>query len=162
MIPPLLKPCEAKETADKGLEIWDDMCKSLNIKHFLVGGTCLGFYRDGGYIKGDGDVDTGIILSSHDDVTKLLEKLKEKGFDGGYGRDDEVGRVLFDILYGFNEANLKFLKSFDTVTYNGREYNVPHPVEEFLTLHYGNWKTRGGTHARRLASYHAVMVFPKV
>lgn len=35
---------------------------------------------------------------------------------------------------------LKTYKKFDTVTYKGRVYNVPHPVEEYLKIWYGNWR----------------------
>ena len=45
---PLTNPYDAKERSDKLLEDWDDVCIELNIPHFLVLGTCLGFHRDKG------------------------------------------------------------------------------------------------------------------
>ena len=131
---------EYKVLADKGLVIWDDACNELGLKHFLFHGTCLGMYRDGVYIKND-DVDVGV-LCSDDDFLNLIEKLKEKGFvelacASTFG--DDVICMKFDILNRYHPSELKFLKTFDTVTYKGRVYNVPHPVEDYLELHYGDY-----------------------
>lgn len=126
----MVAPCEVEEAADRGLEAWDDACNSLNITHFLVLGTCLGIYRDGGYIKGDHDIDVGV-LCSDSDVSKLTEKLVEKGFV------KLPGGILFDVLYKFHPSEDKFLKSFDAVAYKGRTYEIPQPVDEYLKLHYG-------------------------
>jgi len=36
---------------------FDDVCKELNIKFYLLQGACLGLYRDGKFIKNDTDID---------------------------------------------------------------------------------------------------------
>jgi len=130
-----------KEVADRCLEFWDDACNSLNITHFLALGTCLGFYRDGGYIKGDHDIDVGVLCSGSD-LSKLAEKLVEKGF---VSKKIQRTRdfMYFTILSRFHPSEEKFLKSFGTVTYKGRTYKIPHPIDEYLKLHYdhlGDWR----------------------
>jgi len=35
---------------------------------------------------------------------------------------------------------IRTYKKFDKVTHNGRVYNVPYPVEEYLRMRYGNWR----------------------
>lgn len=139
----LLFPCEAKEKADKVLREWDDVCKELKITHFLTEGTCLGLFRDKGYIEGDNDIDVGV-LCTRDTRKKLTRKLREYGFE--VGRKLEKTQhfhkygILLDVRFRFGSRK-RFLASFDKVYYNSRFYNVPHPVEEYLEARYGNWRT---------------------
>lgn len=135
-IDPFLMP----EIADKLLNQYWGIAESLKIKTFLLEGTCLGFVRDGGYIIGDNDIDVGILNG----LEELSKELVKNGFiskqssqkSQHFVKDD----ILLDIWSGFN--NQKFLQSFDKVTYNGREYDVPHPVEEYLKSFYGDWKIK--------------------
>lgn len=127
--------------ADKILKEWDEICKDLNIPHFLYLGTCLGFYRDGGYIKNDEDIDVGI-LGGEKNVEKLAEKLIQHGFtteDEYKNKHWYKNGIMLDIWSYFAEFQ-DFLESFDEVRYKGRVYNIPHPVEEYLEKEYGNWK----------------------
>lgn len=149
----VVNPCDEKAVADKILEEWDDVCNRLGIKHFLLWGTCLGFYRDKGYIKNDDDIDVGV-LGSENDFKRLIEELLKKGFWGqGFGPKQEYKKnskypmhhlwkhnMLLDIYFSFYSGD-RFLKSFDTVTYHGRVYNVPHPIEQFLKWKYDDWRT---------------------
>lgn len=141
----LLKyPYEYKELADKILEDWDDACKDLNIPHFVFMGTCLGFHRDKGYIESDSDIDVGV-LCGPDILEELLLALNEKGIGGG-GRlacSINVGRnsVLLDIWHKFGPLHQAYLKKFDTITYEGRTYNTPFPLEGYLEFTYVDWKT---------------------
>lgn len=136
-----LNPFNAKEVADKILEEWDDICKELNIPHFLWLGTCLGFYRDGGYIEGDEDLDVGVLVDNQG-RKKLAEKLVKHGFtteQEPYKNKHWHKNGIFLDIWSFFHDWTEFLESFDQVTYKGRIYNVPHPVEEYLEKEYGNW-----------------------
>jgi len=142
-----IHPSRAQKTAEKVLTIFDETCTNLNIPYFLRAGTCLGFYREGKHIEWAGDIDVGVICV---EIQELWEELKKRGFWVGFGKAVAVRRVLVDIGYVFNEYKLKYLKSFDTVTYKEKEYNVPHPVEEYLEYRYGsNWTIpRAGSNSK--------------
>jgi len=139
----LIPPYENKELADKILEDWDDTCKSRNIPHFVFLGTCLGFYRDKGYIPTDTDLDVGVLCNSHE-FEELVKALIQKGIlhGGGLTHNINMGRksVLLDIWHTFGPLHQSFLQKFDTVAYNGRNYNTPSPIEKYLEFAYGNWK----------------------
>ena len=68
-----------KETADAILEEFDDVCKSLDINYCLVFGTCLGFYRDKGYVAGEHDLDL-MPMCSDDKFVKLIQTLQRRGY----------------------------------------------------------------------------------
>lgn len=140
----LINPYEAKEITDKILEDWDDACKSLNIPHFVFMGTCLGFHRDGGYIKSDTDLDVGV-LCSPDTLKELFKALREKEIkqEGWMICNVNVqrGHVMLDIWHIFGPLHMAFLTKLDTVTYNGRTYNTPSPPEGYLEFAYNDWRT---------------------
>ncbi len=125
-----------EELANEGLVIWDETCTLLSIKHFLVHGTCLGIYRNGGRIPGD-DIDVGVMCSENE-FFNLIRKLKERGFvELARAREISGIKMKFDLLNRYHPSELVFLETFDTVNYRGRAYNIPHPVEDYLELHYG-------------------------
>jgi len=144
---PHIEPSRLKKVADKVLEEFDDVAKSLNIKHFLVLGTCLGMVRDKGYIEGDHDIDLGL-LCNEDELKTLYNKLIQRGFI--HGSNGTIGNfhlykdnIMLDVYpppHGIRDQ--PFFKTFNTISYNGRTYNVPHPVEDYLEYHYGNWRVR--------------------
>lgn len=130
---------DAKERADKVLEEWDDICKELNVDHFLILGTCLGFVRDKGYIKEDHDIDVGVRPENFSAVSR---QLVARGFilvdNLGYGAHFWKDHIWLDVL---TSTGNKFLTAFDKVSYNGRIYDIPHPVEQYLEFQYGkDWK----------------------
>ena len=141
---PLTNPYDAKERSDKLLEDWDDVCIELNIPHFLVLGTCLGFHRDKGYIESDSDLDVGV-LCDPPIVKELIAGLLKKGIAYGgslavninFGRDN----ILLDIWHKFGPLHQAFLKKFDTIEYEGRTYNTPSPIEGYLEFLYVDWRT---------------------
>ena len=134
-----------KMLADKVLEDFDDLCKSLELRYCLVGGTSLGFYRDGGFILWDDDMDVWIDCDPVKDgrFYVMLDRLVELGFtffsdNHRFCRDN----TWLDIWKGdYREGVLPFLESFDAVVYNGRTYNLPHPIEGYLEYKYGDWRT---------------------
>jgi len=134
-----IDPFKIPDTADKLLNEYWDIAEALGIKTFLYFGSCLGFVRGDIYIIGDNDIDVGI-LSGLDELTAELVK---NGFINrrSYGKNRHFLKygMLLDIYFKFHDQ--KYLQSFDKVTYKGRDYNVPHPVEEYLEARYGDWKT---------------------
>jgi len=153
-----------KENADQVLEEWDNACRALGIEHFLVFGTCLGMVRDKGYIKGDHDIDVGI---RKQDFMKLHNQLLKNGFTSTgehqtlswiheHFNPDAIEKIAWgthikffkyditlDVWIGliYDSHHKNFLDSFDKVIYEGREYNVPHPVEDYLKTKYGEtWR----------------------
>ena len=140
----LINPHDAKETADKILEDWDEVCTRLNISHFLFMGTCLGFYRDKGFIESDSDIDVGV-LCSPERFKDLVENLAEKNIKGKgrLANNINIGRehVLLDIWHVFGPLHMAFLTKLDTITYEGRTYNTPGPIERYLEFTYYDWKT---------------------
>lgn len=137
-----------KLSADKALFEFAKVADELGITWFLYLGTCLGMVREGSYIEGDNDIDLGVI-SDKETLGKFFAGLELRGFMRGstflnpggernqhFRRDD----VLIDIFYTFKHETKPFLLSFDRVTYQGRELSVPHPVEEYLSSEFGDWR----------------------
>ncbi len=143
-----------KIKATKVLEDWDDVCEELKITHFLIYGTCLGFHREGDFIPFDNDIDVRV-MCNQDKWHKLIEQLASRGIlqgsnPAGYvfsrdsislniERSEKVGTMIHDD--GNEWPTLPLYHTLDTVEYNGREYKMPHPVEEYLKKRYGkDWK----------------------
>jgi len=134
-----IDPFKIPEIADKLLNEFWAIAEALDTKPFLYYGTCLGFVRGGGYSYADNDIDVGVMK----DFGILSETLIHNGFE----RKKKFRRnchflkygILLDIFFIFIDQ--QFLQSFDEVVYKGKSYNVPHPVEDYLALRYGDWKT---------------------
>ena len=142
----MVNPCDAKEEADAVLRLLSSTVSSLNLSLVLMHGTCLGLIRDQDFIDYDNDIDVAI-LSNFQECTEeekriLSEKLLQKGFKhpgSGLLSGAEhwwMHSILICIQWKFNWMEQIYLKSFDTVTFNGKTYNVPHPVEEYLAKQY--------------------------
>jgi len=134
-----INPCSASDVADKVLNEYWDIAESLGIQSFLCFGTCLGFVRDRGYVTNDNDIDIGILGGLED----LTAKLVKNGFmhRRSYGKNRHFLKdgILLDIWFKFSCT--KFLQFFNRIEYKGRFYEIPHPVEGYLTARYGDWKT---------------------
>lgn len=132
-------PFKIPEFADKLLNEYLDIAEDLGIQTFLIDGVVLGLIRDGTpYIEADNDIDVGIF----GDFEKFKIELVKNGFicKRVWGNNGHFLRynILFDVFFAFHDK--KFLQSFDKVEYKGRDYNVPHPVEDYLKERYGDWK----------------------
>lgn len=139
----IIDPFKIPKIADKLLNEYWDIAEDLNIKTFLIYGTCLGFVRDGGYIERDNDIDVGIL----GEIGELEIKLTENGFVKKRKWPPTnyhflKYNVLLDIFTGFEEPYWRYFKSFDKVIYKDRIYNVPHPVEGYLKTLFGDWEIR--------------------
>lgn len=154
----MVNPYKVRELANKLLESWDDICNELEIPHLLIYGTALGFYRDKGYMKHDNDVDLRLVCNK-DKWVNFKERFIAKNHlrvtypvGCSFWLDLPEGSLLFSIerspIVGLiiHDTGQEFLvpalyHKFDTVEYNGRKYNVPSPIEEYLEIRYGkDWR----------------------
>ena len=145
----MIPPSNDVEHADEILDTFHGVCIDLGVTYFLYGGTALGFYRDGRYITLDNDLDLGVI-STPEEFIRMKQGMEREGFvvDGvnHYWRHN----ILTDIRGGKDywgpepslyECVIPYTSQFDTVTYKGRKYNIPHPIEQHLICLYGpNWR----------------------
>lgn len=140
----VIEPCKIPDTADKILDEFFQITKELGIQACLGYGLCLGFYRDGGYIPGDNDLDVyALVPMSH---KPLLESLNKHGFKEGASHGALANnthfyrdQILLDIYFRMPE---KFKFPFDIVQYKEKKYPMPNPVEEYLSKCYSNWKVK--------------------
>lgn len=154
----LINPYTVQEIADKLLASWDDICNELEIPHLLIYGTALGFYRDKGYIKHDNDVDLRLVCNKEKWVSFRERFIAENHLRATHSSgcyfnlDLPEGILLFCIerspivglmIHDTGEEYLvpALYHKFDTVEHNGRKYNVPSPIEEYLEIRYGkDWR----------------------
>jgi hypothetical protein len=73
-------PYYSKDGADEGVRKFDLVMKSLDIKYLALGGTALGWKRDGSYIKDDNDIDFGVSSKYKDRLGRILISLRKQGF----------------------------------------------------------------------------------
>lgn len=137
----------------------------LEIKYFLIAGTFLGAVRDKGFISWDWDVELGVFSEEViNKMDKLIPKIENLGFKiNKYSSNlsnlkiDFFGELPYETtsytLQGWTHnqnkkifwrnkfkvpekffMNLKYIKLF------GKDHLSPYPIEEYLTLNYGNWK----------------------
>lgn len=76
-----INPSDDIPRADEVLNEFSKIVSDNNLDYFLLHGTALGFYRDSGYIKGDSDIDVGMILNNHKDYVNFVSSLIESGFE---------------------------------------------------------------------------------
>lgn len=138
-----------KASADRALFEFADVADKLGITWFLGWGTCLGMVRDGGYVEGDNDIDLGVI-GTKETLRELFRQLVGDGFKEGktfLNPGNELNRhfykhgVLLDVFFAFRDDTKPFLTAFDKVAYRSRQFNLPSPVNEYLKLEFGDWKT---------------------
>jgi len=140
----------------------------LKVPFFLTHGALLGAYREGDFIKYDGDIDLDIfeeIFLSNYDI--ICEKLIDKGFivRGKRIKDKkkkgtkvhlfrnkeqiELRGIYLDPKYKKNKYRLtnvfQYLRKFhnnpDTITFKGVTFMTPGPIEDFLVYCFGkNWR----------------------
>ena len=64
----------------KVLEDFLSACGPLGIRPFLLRGTLLGYYREGGLVKNDYDIDLGLLEQDFQKIEALKDALAKKGF----------------------------------------------------------------------------------
>ena len=157
----MVNPYDAKGKADEVLRLLKSTVEVCFFNLVLLRGTCLGFVRDRDFIEKDNDIDIGI-LSNNQECTPqeklfVTKKLLKSGFihpgsgmlsgqEHWWAHNDCILiciRWVFDIPNTPSFSQLRFLQSFDQVEYNEESYNVPHPVEDYLTYFYSPEKWGG-------------------
>jgi len=140
-----IDPFEQVDIADNVLNEVFRTTERLKVKAFLMYGTCLGFIRDGGYIKGDNDLDIGVICRKKK-MKKLIRRLMKNGFTqrGRFWRYRNNIHVYKDrILIDFYFCKSgEFYSSLEYVQYKGKKYPVPCPVKQYLSACYSNWEKK--------------------
>jgi len=146
----------------KTLFKFDDICKELGITYYLLQGTCLGIVRDGNLIPGDTDIDLFVDCNKKK-LIELFKKCEENKlephnvcfsniFENAKG--EEINRHIktsnywLDVYFKMLDDRKPFMKKGATVKFAGRIFNVPNPVDEYLTLEFGDWKVKCGQKSR--------------
>ena len=63
------------------LEIFIDICEEHGLKYYLIGGSCLGAVRHGGFIPWDDDIDVGMPREDYERFSAIArERLPKELF----------------------------------------------------------------------------------
>ena len=155
-----------KEEAVKNLRDIKSILDELKIPFWLDGGTCLGAYRDKDFCDGDED---DIDLCCYFDYIKfkdiIIEKAIEKGLELYHNWKMEIaikrngskidlffykknGNEYFSHLYSGDTivswcvVPAHFYENLEPIKFYNMDFQVPSPIEEYLTFKYGDWKTK--------------------
>lgn len=156
-----------------GEEVLLDVASILRycrIQFFLIMGTALGAYRDGGFVPLESDIDIGILYENlHPKCSLLMQELKLNDFKyravsepfdsirsfkikrGGI-KVDLVSYVLCEDKRFCTNAKLQgnyaivhdrsLLETYQEVVLFNQTFLVPSPIERYLELEYGpDWRT---------------------
>lgn len=150
----------------KNIEVFrlvNDTLRSLDLKYWIEGGTCLGAIREGDFISFDLDIDFSIW--NVENRNRVHDALLRAGFtlhktygtfERGYEESFVKNGVKVDTYYfyesgdfwyhgaGVGQRLLRFFPKrifteLKEIDFYGKTF-VPGRVEEFLTLRYGNWR----------------------
>lgn len=156
---------EIKDQAVQNLKDIKSILDELKITFWLDGGTCLGAYRDKDFCDGDED---DIDICAWDNqlflVDKIISMAVERGFELHHKWELEItlkrGESRIDIF--FNRKNksdaythlydgdriakyvvipVHFYERLEPIKFYDMDFLVPSPIEDYLTLKYGDWKT---------------------
>lgn len=155
-----------KEQAIQNLKDIKAILNELGIIFWLDFGTLLGAYRDKDFCEGDeDDVDLGLWYKNKSKLNDIIKRAEDKGFSVLHNWKNEVtlgrgdsrvdlffyhrnGEEAYTNLYTIKDevanyvvvpANL--IENYQTINFFKEEFLVPSPVEEYLKVKYGDWKT---------------------
>ena len=155
------KPFFDMYVAEEALVIINNIFKKVNLRFFLIFGTCLGAVRDKSFIKYDTDIDLGIYKLDKNKLILAIEELIEKdNFEiskisilnesitivykniiidiGLFHKKDNY--YIYNDFYE-NKMPQEFLDRLEKVKFLGKNFNVPFTGERYLKYQYGkNWE----------------------
>ena len=96
---------------------------ALGMYFWLDGGTCLGAYKENGFLESDFDVDVGIFGEDDKKVPQIIEDLKKEGFGYFHLKEHPCGEgkqiscikhgISLDIFFYYRRANKRWRLMFD-------------------------------------------------
>lgn len=147
-----------KHIAFENLKVVAEIMNQSGLKWGPVLGTLLGIVRDNDFITWDEDIDLYVMEEDKENFLPLLFEFQNAGFDvirnwrGGlvsimrngeyidfYYMKDLGGRVRCAVGDAFIFE--KYLTDTIPWDFKGVTLNVPREYDEFLTFHYGDWRT---------------------
>jgi len=154
-----------KRQATKNLLDIKTILDELKIVFWLDAGTLLGAYRDKDFCDGDeDDIDLctwenylplldEIIIRAEDLGFNLLHRWEleiciERGgsridlfFNRKNGMEAYTHIYAEDIIHKYVVIPVRYYEVLEPITFKGGSFLTPSPVEDFLTLKYGDWQT---------------------
>lgn len=140
--------------------------ESIGVKYQVTDGTALGFYREGGFIPYDTDLDIDILANGVD--IKAIQELFENKLHMTIGRKMsykgkiqqlayyDVNEVIFDMIFWYQNGEncymrypesplcilkTKYFENSYMYEFEGKKYPLHAPIEEWLVDRYGkDWK----------------------
>jgi len=138
----------------------DKLLKELKIEYFLSCGTALGLYRDGDFIPWDDEIDIDI---PSEIFVPNIEEIKEKFLNNDFiaratnrGQTSKMSvfkkgvKVAMGAIYdnkkgyrcdSYQKFPIKFYENAVQFEFEGANFTLPGPLDEYLTFYYGDWKT---------------------
>ena len=148
----VIEPAKNIEITDRILDEYFGISKLLGIKSYLGFGTCLGLYRDKGYIEGDNDLDVIAVVSSAKEVIGLIDALRRNEFIKGFSHPMPMNnthfhknKILLDVYF---RSEGGYYQGEDELMYKDKKYPIPHLVEEYLSKCYTDWKVKADETSR--------------
>lgn len=152
-----IKPID-KEIALVNLKDVAEVMNKSGLNWGPVLGTLLGIVRENDFITWDEDIDLYVMEEDKEKFLPLLFEFKERGFDVirfwrcglvSIKRNGEYIDFYFmkdlggGIRCAVGEAFMFEQYLVDTIKWDfkGCELNIPNKYDEFLTFHYGDWRT---------------------
>ena len=143
--------------------------RAVGFQPFLLWGTLLGCIRNGGFIKGDQDIDLGVMVSDAGRLLEYRRRLQRHGFGVRMENDDKLSlvhpqhpRLFIDIdvvrphrdgwaiSNKHSDPQKTFHYHFPAGVFAGTQpavfarnlaVRVPQDAEGFLASAYGDWQT---------------------
>jgi len=145
----------------------DRILRAAKIPYWISFGTLLGFYREGGVIPGDNDVDfcckTESLLGKEKQVARALRKIGFKTKVHGEEKKLKVIGICEGVevaIAAFRKKGVyrmrntwripsRFFADPGKIVCYGREYPCHAPIEKYLEWVYSDWKTPMAKHLGR-------------